>query len=206
MTFVLLLVPAQIFAWGECCESWTQDISLNARVAYFHPNSDKVRKIYSEGWPEYQLELSKGFCQNWQAWAGVAWSSKKGRSLGLHDETRLRLLPISLGVKYLWCVYPDTKFYLGAGVCYSMLHIKDHSPFVHEKVSKNAFGGIVQSGLYYDINCMFFVNVFFDYYFQRFDFSNRHHSGSGSGSSSFVERHNADLSGYKTGAGIGVNF
>jgi hypothetical protein len=43
--------------------SHNEDVSWCTKVrnAYFRPSDKKVRKIYSNGWADYQLELSKIF-------------------------------------------------------------------------------------------------------------------------------------------------
>jgi outer membrane protein len=247
----LLILPVQIFAWDNCgevcppqndcctnvCEDvcqdpcqdsccgsdWLNDTAINFRVAAFLPSSKKVRNIYADAIADYQLEFSKTFCGDWQAFFGVSYASVKGRSLGLCDRTRLRVVPLTLGAKYLFCVADNTQLYLGAGVTYSFLKIRDHSDYVHQHISKGHVGGVIQSGLYYTFCNDWFVNVFLDYYFQHFNFSNKHHCDSsysddlafdsGCGCSSRhhhsyrnVERHDLNLSGVKTGVGIGYKF
>lgn len=169
------------------------------KVAYFRPESSRVRRIYSSGWADYQVEYSKSVCQNWLLWTGASGFCKHGHSIGLNDDTRLRLIPISLGVKYLYSIAPCLDLYAGGAVCYSFLRIKDDSPYVHRNVSSQTFGGLAQVGLYYYFTQSFHLNVFADYLFQRFTFPR-------SSSNPFVERNDLNMSGWKIGGGIGVNF
>ncbi|CUI15752.1 conserved hypothetical protein [Candidatus Protochlamydia naegleriophila] len=192
------------YAWDDCCceceSSLLSDIRVEARVAYYRPSSKKVKEIYGNGWADYQVELSKGFCDNWRAFVGVSGFSKSGRSLGEHDKTTLRLIPLTFGVKYVYNYAPCVDIYIGGGAAYSWLRIKDHSSYVHEHVKKSRFGGIAQIGAYYYFNECLFADVFIDYLFQKYDFSNSHSY------SRYVERHDVNLSGFKVGAGLGYRF
>ncbi|KIC70827.1 hypothetical protein DB44_FM00010, partial [Candidatus Protochlamydia amoebophila] len=88
-------------AWNDCgsCDpsygsfSFLDDVTVEARVAYFRPCSKKVRHIYGNGWADYQIELSKSFCDNWRGWVGISGFEKKGHSIGDHDKTKLRTIP-----------------------------------------------------------------------------------------------------------------
>ncbi|MDP1879689.1 MAG: hypothetical protein Q8K60_01955 [Parachlamydiaceae bacterium] len=194
----------------------TSGLSVTARVAYFHPASSKVRDIYSNGWADYQIEIGKEFCNNLQLWVGVSGFSQNGRSIisGLSssydsffdfssrgDKTSISFIPVYLGLKYFFPITCQLKAYIGAAGLYGSLRIKDHSHYVHEHVDKKGFGGLVQIGLNYYFDKCFFLNVFGDYLFQHFDFSNDHHS-----SYYYVERNDLNLNGYKVGAGIGFTF
>lgn len=186
--------PLSLFAWMPT------DFSVNVRAAYLHPTSSQVRKIYGNGWADYQLELATNILPNWQVWGGVSGFGKKGHSIGLEDRTHLRLIPVSLGLKYLFNCGQDLDFYVGGGLCYSFLNIKDKSPVFDEHISKRAFGFVLQSGVYYYFYECFFVNLFADYYFQRF------HLGHNNSESSYTEWNDLDMSAFKAGLGIGIQF
>lgn len=211
-----------------CCDS-SWGINAEARVAYYHPASKRVRRIYGDGWADYQLELSKSFkgfwgalggcgCDclediEWRGWIGVSGFSRKGDSIGFHDDTRLQLIPISFGVKIFYPIFCNTKIFIGGAACYSLLRIRDHSEYVHQHVRKESWGGLFQSGITYDFSDWAYASFFFDYYFQRFHFRDDKISYSGSsdsyffGSSSrYVERFDLNMNGYKVGVGLGISF
>lgn len=237
--FMLLSLP--LLAWDcctpcndpcdpcdPCCDS-SWGINAEFRVAYYHPSSKRVRHIYGDGWADYQFELSKSFkgfgglmggcgCDclediEWRTWVGVSGFSKKGDSIGFHDNTRLQLIPVSFGLKIFYPIFCNTKVFIGGAACYSLLRIHDHSPYVHEHVHKNSWGGLVQSGITYDFCDWINASVFFDYYFQRFHFHNDKMSSYSGGdsyfqghSSRFVERFDLNMDGYKVGVGLGISF
>lgn len=177
-----------------CCPNW----SLELRVAAFIPTNNRVRKIYSNGWPEYQIQLGKRLCRNWQVFAEFSGFQKSGHS-SLGSKTKLSVFPLSLGIKYLFPLYSNLDVYVGGGVAYSWLRIKDDSPYVHRHVRKEQFGGIIKTGLIYTFCNCWFIDVFADYLFQRFSFR-------GVSCDPFVTRQTADVSGFKIGGGIGYNF
>ena len=171
MVMIAAIIPAlPLSAWDWCC--WDPfDFGVEGRVAYYHPSSSKVRRIYGDGWADYQLEISKGIFCDWRIWAGVSGFSKKGDSIGYyHDDTRLQLIPISLGVKYYFPFCDDFKVFVGGGACYSLLRIKDDSDYVHRHTHKNDWGGVIQAGLNYYVWDCAYVSLFADYLFQEFDF------------------------------------
>jgi len=49
-----------------------------------------MRKIYENGWAEYQVEATQTLCQQLQLWEGVGWFGKNGHSLGLNNKTRIQ--------------------------------------------------------------------------------------------------------------------
>jgi outer membrane protein len=230
--FMLLSLP--LLAWDSCdnccnpCEDSGWGITAEARVAYYHPSSKRVRRIYGDGWADYQLEISKGFkgfgdlfgngdcgCFNindfeWRLWAGVSGFSRKGESIGFHDDTRLQLIPVSFGVKLLYPIFCNAKIFIGGAACYSFLNIRDHSRYVHEHTRREEWGGLIQSGITYNICDWAVVSAFFDYFFQRFDFHDTHYSSYRSSGyyydDRYIERNDLNMDGYKVGVGLGVTF
>lgn len=220
--FLLLLSPP-VHAWNFCCESF-KNVKVEARIAYYHPSDKKVRRIYGNGWPDYQIEFSKDFpgfniseysCDegcawNWRLWAGVSGFTKGGNSIGFEDPTRIRLIPVNLGVKLLYSVDCNTEVYAGGAVCYSFLNITDHSDFVRKHTRKEEFGGLLQSGIAYTFfNCLR-VNIFVDYLFQRFQFHDKRSRPFFSSGifhdARFIEGKNLNLNGFKIGTGFGITF
>lgn len=202
--------------WSDCC-NWYDccgplDIAIETRVAYYRPSSGKVRRIYGDGWTDYQLEVSKGFCRDWRIWAGVNGFSRNGNSIGFHNRTTLQLVPVNFGVKYFPPFFPmckEVKFFIGAAACYSFLNIKDHSEYILHHTHKTGWGGLIQAGINYYFWEGAYVSLFADGYFQEFGFHNSYvSSGSGlddSRSSEDVRKH-LDMSGFKIGVSIGYNF
>lgn len=219
--FAIILAPFSLFSscceddscysddccsTDSCCFNWCEGWSAEFRIAWYSPSSHKFRKIYSNSLADYQIELSKKLFGNWDLWLDVDYATKKGHSTYFHDKTRITIVPIILGARYSFDLCYDFQLYLGAGVNYTFLRIHDDSHYVKKHVHKEQFGGTFKVGLKkYFCDC-FFVDVFVDYFLQDFHFSGKDRLSSSSGSERFVQRHSANLSGFKIGAGIGYTF
>jgi len=206
IAFLLVLCPHHLSA---CCGNFLshewghelRDFDAEFRVAYFSPNQKKLRRIYSTGWVDYQLELSYRLCDNWRIWAGVNGFSRRGESIGFHNVTRLTVVPVNVGVRYLFDLGCYTKLYLGVAGCYSTLNIRDHSHFVRGHTRKRQWGALYEIGLYYDLTDCYYMSLFADYYDQRFHIRRSHDH-----EDYFVKKHSLDMSGYKIGFGWGAHF
>lgn len=169
------------------------DWNAEIRAGYFYPTSGLLRKIYRTGGAEGELELSRTFCINYQVWGNVNLYTKTGHSRGLHDKTRITIVPISCGLKYIFDFKPCPLYrpYVGIGPSYSLIHIRNDSSFVKKRTNKHGFGFVVKSGIYFDLSCDFVLDLFADYYYQKIHF---HSSGT------------KDIGGVRTGLGIGYKF
>lgn len=198
----------------DCATDWTMEV----RGAYYYlPNKD-VKKVYTDQWLDYQVEIAKRVTHFMEIWGGVSWATKHGhthRKCGYYrevfkDSTRIFVLPISLGLKAIYSICPFVDVYAGAGACYSFLRIKNkckddyyyrgfaHSPFKKE-IDKSDFGGVFKLGVHYAMSTSTYLDLFADYYTQKFDLSKKSRSCD-------VFRHDIDCSGFKIGLGFGVYF
>lgn len=200
----------------ECETDWT----LAVRGAFYQPSSKKLREVFSSTLLDYQVIVAKRVHPFCEIWAEMDWAVKRGRGethgydyygydYGFRDRTRLSLLPISLGAKFIYPVLPFVDVYAGAGVCYSFLRIKNtcredyydwgysRSPFKKE-IYKYGFGGLFKLGFQVALCESVFLDFFADYYLQKFDFSRHDHRS--------LFKRDLDCSGWKFGAGFGVYF
>lgn len=171
------------------------------RVAYFRPEASILRSIYGNGFIQYQLDYSWNFCGKLDYFANIGYMNKHGHSIGEEDPTRLRLTPISTGLKYNFnfCnLCTGLEGYLGAGLTYSLLRIHDDSPFVIRHSGKNNLGWIAKSGLTFTFCNCGVAEIFLDYYYTEFHFSGV--------TSNNVVRNDLNLSGLLFGGGLGVKF
>lgn len=148
-----------------------RDVLLEFKGAYFKPTGDRFKHIYKGSalyGPELTVQLSE--CnEHWYGFLSVDYFRKKGHSIGFNTQTIVTLLPIGIGVKYFipscWCDNAD--FYLGLGFQPVRVHTHDLSPFVIPKITKWALGGIAKGGVYIDVACDFFLDLFIAYSFAR---------------------------------------
>jgi len=204
--FLLIGMPFSL-----CANDWTLDV----RGAYYSPMSKDVREIYSRAWIDYQVLTSKRVAEYWELWGQVSWTIKKGHTskgyFGFKDSTRAWILPLSVGLRFIYPVACRTRAYLGAGVSYSFLKIDNRcedfydysffssSPF-KKHIRKGAPGALFKAGVLIDTGDNTFIDLFVDYFLQSFHLG-RHDL--------FEEKVIGDhfrATGFKFGAGFGVNF
>lgn len=200
--FLIFLLPLSLFA-----SDWTMEV----RAAYFSPSSKEVRHIYSKGWVDFQVESSRKLNDYVEVWAGVNWMNKHGHVedyyAGLKEKTKLSVLPISLGLKFVYPLFRCLDVYAGIGGAYSFLKLKsdgDYSGYDSSLVStsfkkhmrKSGWGGVAKLGLRWTLGPTTFIDLFADYFEQRFHVSKGNH---------LFHRH-LNCSGFKLGGGFGVYF
>ena len=218
--FVLIFLPfglqsTDCIPYCECDTDWT----LEVRGAYYQPASKHLRQVYSQHLLDYQVTVAKRVHDFCEIWAEVDWAIKQGSGhkhydydyYGFKDKTRLSLLPVSLGLKLIYPILPFVDVYVGGGLSYSFLRIKNHckedysywefhhAPF-KKVIYKNSLGGVLKIGFQVAMSDSTFLDFFADYYFQKFHFSHVNESRG-----SFF-KHHLDCSGFKFGAGFGVYF
>ena len=192
---------ADVCCPSDCCEaSCFGDVTIEGRFSAFFPLGSRAREIYNDALPCLELQVATVICDCWQPWfnAGYIWSD--GNSIGCGNKTQLSVVPLSLGINYLFPLCDCVDWYIGAGALYSFLRTEDHSPYVHEHVRKNTWGGTARVGFYYQWTECLFLEGFLDYVYQEFDFSTDEDSDP------YVVRNDVDLSALKLGVGLGYRF
>jgi hypothetical protein len=173
--------------------------SIEGRVSYFHPFSKRIRNIYKNGWPIYELQINQSYCCNtWTAWLGGSWMGERGHSSCQHNKTRFQLGALRFGLQRQFCLSSCLQFYVGGGLSCNFLRIHDKSSYVKRHTSRNAFGGIALAGIYYYFCERYFLDLNLEYQYQKFRPAHRSRHN--------VQRHRADLSGIKVGGGLGLLF
>lgn len=212
-----LFFPFGIWA-TDCipdCEAAT-DWTLEVRGAYYYVPNKSVERVYTSDWIDYEVEAAKRIHPFVEVWGGVNWASKHGHTkrdyygITFKDSTKIFVLPVSLGLKLIYPLFPYVDIYAGFGICYSFLKIKNfckerysywsfsHSPF-KKGIYKNEVGGVFKAGFQVAMSDSTFLDFFVDYYAQRFHLSHK------TDLRDVFKRH-VDCSGFKFGAGFGVYF
>lgn len=177
-------------------QAQASELLPEAKVGYFYPTSSKFREIYS-GNAIYGLEFSFQAYRQWYPWIAASYFTQDGHSSALKNGTRITLVPLEIGLKYLFHTSRHTRIYVGLGAAPTYLRTRDHSSYVIESVHKWGIGGVAKLGSLVDIG-RFFFDFFADYFFTTIDFSDTHHHK--------LVRHDADVSGLSIGIGIGYRF
>ncbi len=170
---------------------------LEAKAGYFYPTNPLFKKIYSGG-GIYGLEAS---FQPWKylyPWVSGSYFSKSGNSSGGDTHTVITFFPIGYGLKYVVPCQEHIDFYLGVGGLATYLRMQDRSPHVKRTTTNWGFGGIVKTGLLFNMSNSLFVDLYSDYSFIRVDFDSDEEDS--------VLRQDVSLSGFSFGVGLGYRF
>jgi hypothetical protein len=181
-----------------------QDAILEFKGSYFLSTHSVFKDIYGKGGALYGPELTVQLCndKNWYAFASFDYLQKKGYSLGFCDKTRVRLIPLTFGLKYFVPVAEENvDFYAGLGFVSENVRTKNCSEFVTAKTSQWGFGGIAKFGAYYRLPQNFVLDFFIDYNFVKVGSSDCDCQGS-----PIVESVKANVGGAIFGTGIGYRF
>ncbi len=171
------------------------NIFTEIKGGYFFPSGHKFQRIYSGG-GIYGAEIS---CQAWRnlyAWGSGSFFHKKGFTIGTHDPTKIILVPLGVGLKCLFPIW-KTDVYLGVGALSTYMHIKDDSPFLIRTTAKWEIGAIAKGGIIAKIGRFLFIDLFTDYSYTNISI---HKTRPG------IIRHDANLSGWTLGIGVGYYF
>lgn len=188
------LIILWCIVWAPVLLSSNQ-YSTEFRLGYFYPGSETMRNIYRDGGIDYELEQTYCFNNCWSAWANVNYFDRKGHSLGGHNNTFIRLLPISVGIKHSFNLFNHCNCYLGLGGSYTFLKIHDHSSYVKQHTSKEAFGVVGKAGFLYFLTDCVFLDCYADYYYTQISGAHHHRK---------VYSRAQDIGGLRAGLGIGI--
>lgn len=181
-----------------------QAFDIEARVAYFYPQDNRLREIYGKnGWVDYQIEASAPLnlccdCScNWDLWFNASYYQKRGHSTCLHNKTRVQNWAFNFGVKRYFDTCTCFRPYLGLGGGFAHVEFNDRSPFVKRHIDRWGGALLAKSGIKYDISCHVFVDLFVDY---GLNWYSSKHSREG------VRTRSIDTGGVKAGLGLGYQF
>ncbi|HEX2977610.1 MAG TPA: hypothetical protein VHO47_00605 [Candidatus Babeliales bacterium] len=175
-----------------------QDYSVEGKISAFIPSSKTSRALFSTVLPLYEIQIAKIFW-HWQTWLNIGYLHAKGRALGCNSKTKIRVVPVTFGLSYLYIIDDAWTMHTGIGVCWSFLKNKDYSPFVLNNNSGQTAGGLFRLGFTRQLTNHTFVDLFTQYLYQKFSFNR-------SDPSKYTVRNNFDISGFCLGIGFGGNF
>lgn len=192
--FFFLLSTSVCMGQVKFLKGW----NLEFQTAYFTPNSNTLREIYSPHWIDFQLELAKSVATNFEVFASAGYIQRTGESTFTKDSTRFRIIPFGLGFKYYLPSCWSIKPYAGVGFNYRYLNIYNSSEFVKEHVAQGKFGSTFLIGLKKECANRIYYDFFAHYILQNFRFS--------SSSDYPVTRNDICFDGFKIGVGVGYAF
>lgn len=160
-------------------------MKFELKTHYYMPQDDIFREVYDSGIAfggEFSYEIWNGFF----AWFGGSSFTKEGEFTFSGDTTDVKIIPLELGLRYVYRASPVLSLYGGLGMAYVLF---DEENFLGS-VTKNQLGGIGTLGVTLNIKNGIFVDVFIDYLMCSLEPNDVAFS----------------ISGIMTGIGIGIEF
>ncbi len=137
--------------------------SFEFRVGGFQPSNSHVNKTYGSS-VVYELEWNwrQMFC-SLDGWVNVSFLSKRGHFGEDHLNTRLRVYPVSFGLKRSFLVTDNFILYAGLGASYTFAqgNFFDDNRHVH----RQAWGFVAKGGLMYNLYNGVYLDFYGDYYY-----------------------------------------
>ncbi len=180
-----------------CTTAWASNSTfVEAKFSYFYFSSEELRKVYDQGGINYEVATCIPVWRGFHLWGAVDYFYKEGRSLEGDEKTNIRIIPLTLGLKY---IYHTNKFgfYGGVGPRYFFVRTKNDSDFVDSKTSVSGLGGVAEAGVLYSLSKHWLLDLFGSYSFKRLHPHTSH---------STVQTHAEQVGGWNIGGGLGYKF
>jgi hypothetical protein len=172
----------------------TSHWNFEPSVSYFRPQSDGLRDIYGSSWISNQLSIGYTPSRHWNLQLKGEIMQNQGKTKGLQEKTKLRMMPLTLYVNWVYYQSSTVNFYLGAGPQCTYVKKRTHSKFLRGHESKTAFGGAGILGCVKELDHWLAFDLFASYSYVRI-------KGSSYGNIKSVDRTYGGL-----GAGMGFQF
>lgn len=192
ISFLLLLA---ISAQGFCA-------NVEFKTGYFFFSDHKMQKIYDQGGLDLQLCGSyplQCLSDNWSlnAYGAVEYYHMQGKSINGDENTSLWVVPVNLGIKPVYSINCQLKYYFTVGPRYFYVHQHNDSSYVYRNKSRNGLGFFINTGFNYILCNNLLLDIFGEYSYTKIHFQS-YRSG--------VYTRNIQVGGFTFGGGLGYNF
>src|SRR5581483_594436 len=155
--------------WGDNSKnakistSRKRNLDMALRVAYFRPDDSRYRRIYHDGWADFQIEAAWRQWTVCAPWANFSYFQQGGHSTCQHHYTQVISAMFTTGAKKFFCEKSRWNSYLGAGIGFDYKHFHDRAYYVHKNISRWSPVLIAKSGLQVKLPHHMFFDFFLDY-------------------------------------------
>jgi len=178
LTSIVLLLFANVQA----------STTFEVRGSGLFPTKSRFQKIYGKPLPCFELQASTDFIGTLSLWANYN-RLKKEKPIPDCCDASVRLSTISLGLNHNYSLNKSLTLYAGIGLSYANILLKNKFSEIVHRSKKNVLGGVIKSGCLINLQEVYFLDLFADYYYQPLAFAKK-----------------TDCGGVRVGAGFGVNF
>ncbi len=133
-------------------------IRFEAKAKYFNPGEQAFKDIYGSG-IMFGAEISIGIWKNLELWVTGGTFSKTGELTFTKEQTKLRITPAGIGIKYVHPAGSKMDIYGGIGINYYSYN--EENPIGEVKTNKIGYIGTI--GTYVKVTEGIFFDLFFDY-------------------------------------------
>ena len=123
---------------------------------YYLPQDNIFKDVYGNG-PAFGAEFSYEIWKGFSAWIGGSSFNKGGELTFSGDSTDVRIIPLELGIQYVYKASNSFSLYGGLGMAYVLF---DEENFLGS-VTENQLGGIGTFGVMLHLKKGLFIDVFF---------------------------------------------
>jgi len=195
-----LPIEEPLYEQPLCCYSDRVGF-VEGKVGYFYPFSGTLRSIIHEG-VDFQLSFTYKVWKMFAVFTSADFFIKKGHSTGDHSETKVWILPITLGLKLFATIYKsDTNwdqldFYFAIAPRWYLSRATNRSPFLDHHNFAQGIGGMTGIGFIYSCKDLSFS------VFTEASYGNIHSHTS----KPHLKTPNTQVGGLLTGGSLGYNF
>ena len=181
MKKLILIVTTLILLSGLTNAS---DFILKMKGNYFSPSEQAFKDIYGGGWV-YGGEVNFGIWKSLKLWVGASFFSKKGELTFTGEETKVRIIPFGIGMRYTSSV-GGINYYSGMGINYNLY--KETNPI--GDASKGGFGIAGKIGGFMKVSGGFIIDLYIGYTYCKMKPAD----------------YRINIGGFEAGIGIGYGF
>jgi len=173
-------------------------IIIEFRASYFRPFSKTSRKlIHGGGGVDYGLATTIPVWKGLNIWGGVDYFAKGGTMIGINRSVHITMVPITLGLKYIYYFNRFYGLYAGAAGKYYFVEVINRVHPMYKTTHRNGLGSVVEVG---NVICIqsFVIDVFSSWSFKTIDGP---HQLPPNATSSHI-----NVGGWNIGMGVGYKF
>lgn len=194
----LLIGIAPLSAHQDSCRLALFEV----KAGYFTFSDATMREIYDkDGW-DIQCCISYPLIKltskwNLDAYAAVEYFYRSGNSLNGDEGTSISSIPLNIGLKAVYSIQNNTRYYLGIGPRYAHFNQHNDSIYVIQNDSGNAFGFFINTGFTHHLSKRVVLDIFGEYSYIKMHF----HEGEPN-----IYTRATQLGGFTFGGGLGYEF
>lgn len=158
-----------LLAWMSTHAACANRPILEARASYFSPFSKTFREVFSSGGVDFALETTVPVWRGLNIWGEVDYFSRRGKMIGIDRTAHITLVPITLGLKYLYPFNQYCAIYGGSGAKYYFVELVNRMYPIYRTTHRQGLGGAIELG---GLICLFqhlVIDLFATWSFKSFN-------------------------------------